>query len=125
MKLTRRDLSTLALGTALGVQAAPAAAFFHNRMSPESIAKRLTRDLNAALSGDCPGTFSVVNVIAEDVPFWTIDAAVQLNWPPGTRRRLFLGVGDDGDEAYDKLLANAQAYFGEVLAPGNGAACFA
>ncbi|MEM6539460.1 MAG: hypothetical protein AAF668_17255, partial [Pseudomonadota bacterium] len=94
-------------------------------LTPEAIAERLANDLNAAVREECGAVFSVVNVVAENVPFWAIDAAVQLDWPPGTRRRVLLGVGDSGDAAYDKLVAEAQAYFGEVLAPGNGSACFA
>ena len=125
MNLNRRDLSKLALGAALAGQAAPAAAFFHNRWTPEIIAERLAEDLNAALRPDCGGSFTVARVAVEDVPFWSIEAAVQLNWPPGTRRRPFLGLGDEGAEAYAKVLAEAQAYFGEVWRMPDGQGCFA
>ncbi len=124
MRLTRRDVSKLALGAALVAQSGPAQAFFHRRLTPETIAKRLAQDLNASIKAECDAEFSVADVLAQDVPFWSIDASVQLDWSPGTRRRLVFGVGESGDEAYEKLLAEAQTHFGEVLAPGNGTACF-
>ena len=114
MKFTRRDISKLALGTALVSQASPAAAFLHNRATPESIAEHLTTELNAALKPGCAGQFTVVNLKTQDVPFWAIDAVIQLDWPPGTRRLPFFGTGDDADEAVDKVLAKSKAYFREA-----------
>lgn len=124
MKLTRRDLSKLALGTALAAPAAPAAAFFHKRRTPESIGEQLARDLTARLKPECNGSFSVPLVEAQDVPFWTINAVVQLNWPPGLRRHPFASVGQDGDEAYAQLLTEAEAHFNAIWTMPDGSGCF-
>lgn len=124
MNLTRRDLSKLALGTAFAAHSAPAQAFFHDRWTPESVAERLAADLNAALRPECDGSFSVSQIAVQDAPFSIIDAAIQLDWPPGLRRRPFLGIGDDNAMAYDKVLAAARAYFEKVWRMPDGAGCF-
>ncbi|MCG6883593.1 MAG: hypothetical protein LJE62_07550 [Silicimonas sp.] len=125
MRLTRRELSKLALGSALAAQAAPAGAFFHNSESPEAIAERVAAELTAALRPGCDGSISVPVIAIQDSPSFAIDAAIQLEWPPGLHRRPFTGVGADSEEAIAKLVTQAQAYFGKVWTMEDGQGCFA
>lgn len=123
MTLNRRDLSKFAFGGLVAATAGPAHAFFHRRNTPEAIAERLVNDLNAAAPTGCGAVFSVPRVQTEDVPFWSIEVAVQVDWPPGMRRRPVMGVGANVNEAYEALLAEAKARFSEILTPDDGAWC--
>lgn len=124
MRFIRRDLLKLALGTALVVRACPAFALSAPRLTPETIAQRLARDLTAAVREGQGAVFSVAHVQMKDTPRSTIGATVQLDWPPGTRRRPVSGMGVTAEEAYNALLANAKTEFREMFAPGKEAARF-
>lgn len=124
MTLSRRDLSKLALGGAIAAQAAPASAFFHARLRLRDLPKRLAQALNADLHPDCVGKFTVFDNGSVDVPFWVADVVIHLEWPPGERQRPFLSTGNDGEEAFDKVFAQARAYFGDVWKRPDGSSCF-
>ncbi len=123
MTVSRRDITKLAAASALAAQAAPAAAFFHNRLTPENFPERLTDDLNALLKPGCQGGFSVIRSASRDAPFWSLDAAVKLHWPPGWRSRAFRGAGNDIEEAYADLLAVVRDYFDAVWTMPDGSGC--
>ena len=82
-------------------------------------------DLIGMLKPDCDWSFSVVRAVVEEGASVTIDAAVQLDWHPGLRRRPFHGTGSDGDEAYAEVLANAKTCFAGVWQMPDGTGCFA
>ena len=123
MTLNRRDLSKFAFGGLIAATAGPAQAFFHRRNTPEDIAERLVNDLNAAAPTGCGAVFSVPRIQTEDAPFWSLEVTVQLDWPPGVRRRPAIGVGASVQEAYAVLFADAQARFSDILALDDRAWC--
>ena len=113
MTLNRRDLSIIALGGLAAATAGPAQAFFHRRNTPEAIAQRLAKDMNAAIKPGTDGRFSVSDIAFDqasdgDVLF---RATVELQWPPGLRRRTLEVQGKTEDAAYDLLLASALPLF--------------
>ncbi len=125
MDLSRRVITKLAAASALAAQAAPAAAFFHNRLTPENFPERLTDDLNALLKPGCDGGFSVIRSASRAGPLWSLDAAVKLHWPPGWRSRAFRGAGNDIGEAYADLLAVVRGYYGTLWTLPDGSGCLA
>lgn len=110
MKLTRRDVSRLAIGTALSVSATPAVAFFHRRTDWAAL---LASDMNEALGRGCAGKFTVIDFVhAPGEGLHSMMAVVQLDWPPGERRRRFVRDGGTGEMAYKALKAEVLGYFG-------------
>ncbi|MGR3515336.1 MAG: hypothetical protein ACU0GG_21440 [Paracoccaceae bacterium] len=122
--ITRRALSKLALSSALVAQASPAPAFFHRSATPEDWAARLTDDLNAALKSNCTGRFEVLWFDHRDTPFSVMEAGIRLHWPPGIRGKAFVGTGDDGDAAVEKLRISTLEYFRKVWTYPDGRSCF-
>ncbi len=101
MNLTRRESSKLLLA---GVVAPclPAPAF---AASSDSWARRFQRDLDQHLVGGCDGELSLLKfgMSSRSNDVW-MACVVQLDWPPGTRRRRFDARGGEDEAAYSQLL---------------------
>lgn len=116
MSLTRRDATKLVLaGPALAAGAGPAAAFLHRRRAPDDWPSRLQAELDAHLMPDCDGKLTLKAFdMARPGGRVQMAAVIQLDWPPGLRRRLFNAFGDEEDAAFQALLNQALFSFAKA-----------
>jgi len=98
MTYTRRDITKLALGSAL-LATVPVVL-----RADEGWAERLEHRLNAMIE---EGAFKVTPLTQSGT---ATHATLTLTWPPGTRRRRV-----EADGGYDALEAEALASFADVL----------
>lgn len=111
MSLTRRDAAKLVLaGPALALSPLPAVG-----QSPQQWAQRLQDDLDTHLLPGCDGTLRLVAFDARgNKRRIQMAAIIQLDWPPGMRRRRFDAAGEKGDAVYNALLNQALFSFAKA-----------
>ena len=116
MSLTRRDAAKLVLvGPALAAGTSPAAAFLHRRPSPDDWPSRLQAELDTHLMPNCDGKLTLKAFdVARPGGRVQMAAVIQLDWPPGVRRRRFDAFGDEEDAAFQALLNRALFSFAKA-----------
>lgn len=108
MRLNRRDTSKLLLAGAL-VPLVPGGSMAAGR---EDWVRRLQSDLDAHLISGCDGTLRLVGFgMGQRGGGVAMAAVIQLDWPPGFRRRRFDAQGDQAGAAYEQLLNEALLSF--------------
>lgn len=115
MNLTRRETSRLLLAGAL----LPATALPGTAASSQGWARRFQRDLDAHLVAGCDGRLTLQGFGMGNRDGQALMAGVvQLDWPPGMRRRRFEAAGDREDLAYRQLLNLTLASFAKAWPAG-------
>lgn len=88
--------------TGLLIASASAVAFPHGvaAETPQTLAKKLGKALNGRVKGNCEGAFRVTKFeLSGSRKNVVMRAVIQLDWPPGVRRRPFRSTGKNQQEA--------------------------
>jgi hypothetical protein len=107
-QFTRRQTSGLLLASATATLIPNVA----SAETAESLARKLGEALNGRLLQNCGGRFGVVRFKLEGTRKNVVmRSVIQLNWPPGTRRRPFRSVGTNQQEAIVAMFGDALVEF--------------
>ena len=111
MNLTRRETTGLLIASA-AVTLVPSSAAAE---TAETLALKLGDALNGRLLRGCEGRFAVPDFELSGTRRNVImQATVQLNWPPGMRKRPFHSAGGSQQEAIVAMFKDALREFGSA-----------